>query len=92
MLKKTANNIIKAIEKSSKIETVVFHKPYRKALIVYLEGDLQKKNSKILKEFVESFSNKKVQVEFKYPNFLYIEGENVKNNNTVVVDLRIIDC
>ena len=91
MLKKTANRIIKEIKKNNDIDSIVFNM-LSNCLIVYIKGNFKKTSSKkTINPIVKSFSNKKVQVKFDYPDFINIDGEISKNTNLITLQLQLQD-
>lgn len=88
MLKTSANKIISELKKTNKINNIEFNQPIDTNLAVYLDGDFNKRSKKKLKLIVESFSDKKVQIEFDYPDSVCVDGKLSKNKNMIVIGLR----
>jgi hypothetical protein len=90
MLKRTANKIIKELEKTNTINSITYNSAVSNYLVLYLDGDFKKKQIAKLKEVVNEFSNKKVSINFDYPQMLCISGKDVKNRSLITLALRLL--
>lgn len=88
MSKKLLIKISRKLQKEFSISSTTLNSITPEYSVVYIEGNFTKKDSKILKEKVESFSNEKFEVNFMFPEFLYKDDECIPNSNMVTVAVK----